>query len=140
MRPSSYRKLRKLNGRGTIFAGAAAIALFATMVIAPNLQRPDQAPFLTVPNPEGQYACSVFEAQWGPGRLDLDIHTACARYAPNLTVWCFTGDGHWTQNTVRDIVYIGNEAYAQAPTVSFYVEQFGTCGLFPTTAAPAVIP
>jgi len=136
MRPSSYRKLKRLNREGTFFAGAAVIAIVAA-VIAPTLQRPDQAPFLTVPNPDGFYACSVFEAQWGPGRLDLDIHTGCAPYAPNLTVWCFTGDGHWTQETVSQVVYIDNAEYPQAPTLSFYVEQFGTCGMFPTTGIAA---
>jgi hypothetical protein len=136
MRPSSYRKLVRLNREGAIFTGAAIIAI-AAAVIAPTLQRSDQAPYLTVPNDQGFYACSVFDAQWGPGRLDLDIHTGCAEYAPNLAVWCFTGDGRWTQETVSDVVYIDNAAYPQAPTISYTVQQDGTCGLFPTTGVVA---
>lgn len=133
MRPSSRRKLMRLNRSGVTFAGGVAVVIAAAAVA--TLQRPDQAPYLTVPNPEGYYACSVFDAQWGPGRLDLDIHTGCASYAPNLAVWCFTNDGRWTQETVSQVVYIDNAAYPQAPTVSYYVEQHGTCGLFPSSVA-----
>ena len=133
MRPSSQRKLMRLNRGGAVFAGAAVVVVAAAA--AATLQRPDQAPYLTVPNPDGYYACSVFDAFWGPGRLDLDIHTGCAPYAPNLTVWCFTNDGRWTQDTVSQVVYISNAEYPQAPTVSYYVEQDGTCGLFPAAAA-----
>jgi hypothetical protein len=123
----------RLNRSGVTFAGGVAVVIAAVAVA--TLQRPDQAPYLTVPNDQGYYACSVFDAHWGAGRLDLDIHTGCAPYAPNLAVWCFTNDGHWTQETVSQVVYIDNAAYPQAPTVSYYVEQDGTCGLFPTSVA-----
>lgn len=99
-------------------------------VSSPYCYPVEGSPYFSIPNPAGVLPCAICEVDsHGPKSIRLS-ETACT--GTNLTVYCMTEDGVWTQTEVFD-PGVTSDSLAAIWTVG----QHGTCGIFPTGSVPA---
>jgi len=80
--------------------------------------------------PEGTLSCGMFEiCGHGPYVIPVSDYPDCSPQT-DLTVYCLTEDGEWTDREVYD-----PSQSADGSLVSFTSGQHGICALFPTAGA-----
>ena len=87
---------------------------------------PRERPERDIALPTGETPCGLAQVSWGYRAFDVGTNfRGCIERLEQLEVYCLTGEGQWSDETVTDV-----DISTETETITFEVRQDGICGLF----------